>query len=143
MTRHPLSEDLDEGLEYAHEQFSSADELDSSVEVGEVCATAEDATVTLSIDGSGDVAEYVATVSTEDGDAEIRDRSVGEVLDRVFRRIGTQPPEVTRTGADGEEYEVVQTMFDGKRWPAVLLVDGEEVGFETEEQFKSATEGDN
>jgi len=84
MVGHPLDEDLDRGLEQIKDRLQAQSELDTRVEVGEVVADADSISVTVTIDGSGDTNEYVATVFTGDEESEYRSTNPDEILEDIL-----------------------------------------------------------
>jgi hypothetical protein len=87
MAKHPLDEDLDLGLEQIKDRLQAQTELDTRVEVGEIVAAADSVSVTVTIDGSGDMDEYVATVYTGGEENECRSTNPDEVLENILNTV--------------------------------------------------------
>jgi len=117
MARHPLDEGLDSGLEQIKDGLQSQTALDTRVEVGEVVADGGDTSATVTIDGSGETDEYVATVFVGPGEFEFRSSDADEVLESILRKVAPSD--------GGESEEGLET-----RDPARLEV-GEHIRWES------------
>lgn len=86
MNAHPLDENLDGGLEYAKDELSTAG-YTPAVEVGEVIVEEGRTSITVTIDGSGESDEYVATVHCGMADEEFRSEDISEVVQDTLSMI--------------------------------------------------------
>jgi len=100
MVRHPLDENLDKALGDAKDVLEAETDLDVMVDVGDIYATGENISVTVTIDGSGPTEDYVVTVRSGGNETELRTPDSEEMLAALVPMVAHPGVQIHDTAED-------------------------------------------